>query len=83
MLDDGFVAKASSLKARPSLLCLEAQINDRNVFRIATFYHSIRGLITICIGTTKPPSSIPPVTQHMICLGSKKLPSNIPYVAQA
>src|ERR1700737_3715987 len=31
MLDDGFVAKASSLKPRPSLLNLEAQINGRYV----------------------------------------------------
>src|ERR1700738_2860161 len=31
MLDDGFVAKASSLKPRPSLLYLEAQMNGRYV----------------------------------------------------
>ena len=31
MLEGGFVAKASSLKPRPSLLYLEAQINGRNV----------------------------------------------------
>ena len=31
MLEGGFVAKASSLKPRPSLLYLEAQINGKNV----------------------------------------------------
>jgi hypothetical protein len=31
MLDGGLVAKASSLKPRPSLLYLEAQMNGRNV----------------------------------------------------
>jgi len=31
MLDIGFVAKASSLKPRPSLLYLEAQMSGRNV----------------------------------------------------
>ena len=31
MLDGGFVAKASSLKRRSSLLYLEAQMNGRNV----------------------------------------------------
>ena len=31
MLDDGFVAKASSLKPRPSILYLEAQMNGRLV----------------------------------------------------
>ena len=31
MLDDGFVAKASSLKPRPSISYLEAQMNGRNV----------------------------------------------------
>jgi hypothetical protein len=31
MLEGGFVAKASSLKPRPSLLFLEAEINGRNV----------------------------------------------------
>ena len=31
MLDGGFVAKASSLKPRPSLLYLEAQMNGRYV----------------------------------------------------
>jgi hypothetical protein len=31
MLDGGLVAKASSLKPRPSLLYLEAQMSGRNV----------------------------------------------------
>jgi hypothetical protein len=31
MLDGGLVVKASSLKPRPSLLYLEAQMNGRNV----------------------------------------------------
>ena len=31
MLDDGFVAKASSLKPRPSLLYIMARINGRHV----------------------------------------------------
>jgi hypothetical protein len=31
MLDGGFVAKASSLQSIPSLLCLEAQMNGRNI----------------------------------------------------
>ena len=31
MLEGGFVAKASSLKPRPSLLYFEAQINGKNV----------------------------------------------------
>ena len=31
MLDVGFVAKASSLKLKPSLLYLEAHMNGRNV----------------------------------------------------
>ena len=31
MLEGGFVAKASSLKTRPSLLYLEAQINGQNI----------------------------------------------------
>jgi hypothetical protein len=31
MLDVGFVAKASSLRPKPSLLYLEAQISGRNV----------------------------------------------------
>ena len=31
MLDGGLVAKASSLKPRPSLLYLEAQVSGRNV----------------------------------------------------
>jgi hypothetical protein len=31
MLDVGFVAKASSLKPKPSLLYLEAQMSGRNV----------------------------------------------------
>jgi hypothetical protein len=31
MLDVGFVAKASSLRPRPSLLYLEAQMSGRNV----------------------------------------------------
>jgi hypothetical protein len=34
MLDGGLVAKASSLKPRPSLLNLEAQMNGRNVSRV-------------------------------------------------
>jgi hypothetical protein len=34
MLDGGLVAKASSLKPRPSLLYLEAQMNGRNVSRV-------------------------------------------------
>ena len=31
ILDGGFLAKASSLKPKPSLLCLQAQMNARNV----------------------------------------------------
>ena len=31
ILESGFVATASTLKARPSLLCLEAQMNGRIV----------------------------------------------------
>ena len=31
MLDGGFVAKASNLKPKPSILYLEAQINAKNV----------------------------------------------------
>jgi hypothetical protein len=39
MLDDGFVAKARSLKPRLSLPYVEAQMNDRNVswvYKVAT-----------------------------------------------
>ena len=42
MLDVGFVAKASSLKPRPSLLYLEAQMSGTNVSWVdkeATHFH--------------------------------------------
>jgi hypothetical protein len=34
MLDGGFVAKSNSLKAKPSILCLDAQMNGKFFSRV-------------------------------------------------
>ena len=52
MLDGGFVAKASSLKPRPNILYLEAQMNGRNVSWVdkEATHSFLSPKLTMCLG---------------------------------